>query len=91
MTSIPYYLRRPVTISDATFPMFGHDVGDAEAAGLSLQDRPERLGPLLATHPSVLVVCRSADGVERAKRAGPGAWESLDQVGRFTILRHRSR
>jgi 4-amino-4-deoxy-L-arabinose transferase-like glycosyltransferase len=91
MTSIPYYLRRPVTISDATFPMFGHAVGDLEAEGLSLQDRPERLGPLLERHPSVLVVCRSADGEERARQAGRGSWESLDQVGRFTILRHRSR
>jgi hypothetical protein len=89
MTSIPYYLRRPVTISDATFPMFGHAVGDAEAEGLSLQDKPERLRPLLEKHDSVLVVCRSAEGVERARRKGPGTWESLDQVGRYTILRHR--
>ena len=91
MTSVPYYLRRPVTIADATYPMFGHAVGDAEADGLSLQDRPERLRPLLERHPSVLVVCRSADGEERAKRTGPGTWETLDRVGRYTILRHRSR
>lgn len=89
MTSLPFYLRRPVTIMDATFPMFGQDVSDEEARGLSLQNKPERLAPLLAASPSVLVVCRSAEGETRARQAGGGTWESLDRVNRYSILRHR--
>lgn len=91
MTSVPFHLRRPVTIAEATYPMFGHAVGDGEAGGLSLQDRPERLGILLENHASVLVVCRTSEGVERAKEAGRGSWEEIDRVGRYSILRHRAR
>ena len=90
MTSVPYYLRRPVTIAEATYQMFGHAVDDSEAQGVSLQDRPERLGPLLENHESVLVVCRTAEGEARAREAGRGSWKVLDRVGRYAILRHRS-
>jgi len=89
LTSLPFHLGRTVTIMDATFPMFGHEVHDAEAEGLSLQNHPERLGPFLANHPSAIVVCRSEEGEVRARRAAGGSWETLDRVGRYAVLRHR--
>ena len=89
MTSLPFYLRRPVTIMDATFPMFGQNVSEEEARGISLQNQPERLAPFLAASPSVLVVCRSAEGEAQARQAGAGTWDTLDRVDRYSILRHR--
>jgi hypothetical protein len=88
-TSIPFYLRRPVIITTATYSMFGHEVGEAEAEGRALQDRRDRLQDLFDRLPSLLIVAHNEEAYQEILPLARGPIDVLDRQGNLRLIRHR--
>lgn len=88
-TSVPFYLRRPAIITTATYSMFGHEVGEAEAEGRALQDRRDRLIDLFERNESLLIIAQDEEAYQELLPLARGTLEVIDRQGTLKLVRHR--